>query len=426
MSEKISARRLRSITGGAIGNLVEWYDWYVYSAFAIYFSPSFFPAGDQTAQLLQTAGIFALGFIMRPVGGWLFGAFADKFGRKNAMTASVILMSIGSLMIAVTPTYTSVGVWAPLILLIARLVQGLSVGGEYGVSATYLSEMATENLRGFYSSFQYVTLVGGQLVALGIQLLLQLFILTDEQLHDWGWRIPFAIGAILSIVAFYIRSNLDETQAFLTVNETLQKKRNKLKELLEHPKAILTVVGLTAGGTLAFYTYTTYMQKYLVNSVGLSKEQSTLLSFLSLLFFALIQPLFGFLSDKVGRKPLLIGFGVLGTLLTTPLLSGMANTSDPWIIFLMMIGALIIVSGYTSINAVVKAELFPASVRALGVGLPYALTVAIFGGSAEYVALWLKKAGHEAYFSYYISAAIFVSLLVYVSMKDTRYTNRME
>jgi MHS family alpha-ketoglutarate permease-like MFS transporter len=286
--------------------------------------------------------------------------------------------------------------------------------------------MATENLRGFYSSFQYVTLVGGQLVALGIQLLLQFFILTDEQLHEWGWRIPFAIGAVLSIVAFYIRSNLDETQAFLTVNEALQKKRSKLKELLEHPKAILTVVGLTAGGTLAFYTYTTYMQKYLVNSVGLSKEQSTLLSFLSLLFFAMIQPLFGFLSDKVGRKPLLIGFGVLGTLLTTPLLSGMANTSDPWIIFAMMIVALVIVSGYTSINAVVKAELFPASVRALGVGLPYALTVAIFGGSAEYIALWLKKAGHESYFSYYISAAIFVSLLVYVFMKDTRYTNKME
>jgi MHS family alpha-ketoglutarate permease-like MFS transporter len=397
----------------------------VYSAFAIYFSPSFFPAGDQTAQLLQTAGIFALGFVMRPVGGWLFGAFADKFGRKNAMTASVILMSVGSLMIAITPSYSSIGVFAPFILLLARLVQGLSVGGEYGVSATYLSEMATENLRGFYSSFQYVTLVGGQLLALGIQLLLQLFILTDQQLHDWGWRIPFAIGAVLSVVAFYIRNNLDETQAFLTVNETLRKKSNKLKELMEHPKAILTVVGLTAGGTLAFYTYTTYMQKYLVNSVGLSKEQSTLLSFLSLLFFAAIQPLFGFLSDKVGRKPLLIGFGILGTLLTVPILSAMGRVSDPWIIFALMIAALIVVSGYTSINAVVKAELFPASVRALGVGLPYALTVAIFGGSAEYIALWLKKAGHESYFSYYISAAIFVSLLVYVFMKDTRYNNRM-
>lgn len=425
-TEKISARRLRSITGGAIGNLVEWYDWYVYSAFAIYFSPSFFPAGDQTAQLLQTAGIFALGFVMRPIGGWLFGAFADKYGRKNAMTASVILMSVGSLMIAITPAYESIGVVAPFILLLARLVQGLSVGGEYGVSATYLSEMATANLRGFYSSFQYVTLVGGQLIALGIQLLLQLFILTDDQLHEWGWRIPFAIGAVLSVVAFYIRSSLDETQAFLTVNEEMHKKRNKMKQLLEHPKAILTVVGLTAGGTLAFYTYTTYMQKYLVNSVGLSKEQSTLLSFLSLLFFAAVQPLFGYVSDKVGRRPLLIGFGILGTLFTVPLLSGMASTSNPWIIFLLMITALIIVSGYTSINAVVKAELFPASVRALGVGLPYALTVAIFGGSAEYIALWLKKAGHESYFSYYISAAIFVSLLVYVFMKDTRYNNRME
>lgn len=425
-TEKISARRIRSIAGGAIGNLVEWYDWYVYSAFAIYFSPSFFPAGDQTAQLLQTAGIFALGFVMRPIGGWVFGAFADKYGRKNAMTASVILMSVGSLMIAVSPTYASIGVAAPFILLLARLVQGLSVGGEYGVSATYLSEMATEHRRGFYSSFQYVTLVGGQLVALGIQLLLQRLVLTDEQLHEWGWRIPFAIGAVLSVVAFYIRSNLDETHAFLAVNEAVKKRGTRLGELLSHPKAILTVVGLTAGGTLAFYTYTTYMQKYLVNSVGLSKEQSTLFSFLSLLFFASIQPMLGLLSDKIGRKPLLIGFGVLGTLLTVPLLSGMASASDPWIVFALMIAALVIVSGYTSINAVVKAELFPATVRSLGVGLPYALTVAIFGGSAEYIALWLKKAGHESYFSYYISASIFVSLLVYVFMKDTRYENKME
>lgn len=412
--------------GGAVGNLVEWYDWYIYSAFALYFSSSFFPHGDQTLQLLQTAGIFALGFVMRPVGGWLFGSLGDKYGRKHAMTLSVVMMSVGSFIIAVTPVYNTIGVYAPILLLTARLLQGLSVGGEYGVSATYLSEMATREHRGFYSSFQYVTLVGGQILALGIQLLLQLVILTDEQLHDWGWRIPFAIGAILSLVAFYIRNNLDETKAFKDVIERQSVYRNPLGELFQHPRAVLTVVGLTLGGTLAFYTYTTYMQKFLVNSVGLSKEDSTLLSFISLLLFAFLQPVFGSLSDRIGRKPLLIGFGISGAMLTVPIFRALTANPSQGMIFLLMLVALLIVSGYTSINAVVKAELFPASIRALGVGLPYALTVAIFGGSAEYLALWFKKMGHESYFYYYISGAIFLSLIVYVFMDDTRHTNRME
>jgi MHS family alpha-ketoglutarate permease-like MFS transporter len=425
LPQQISSRRLKSIVGGAIGNLVEWYDWYVYSAFALYFSASFFPSDSQTIQLLQTAGIFALGFIMRPVGGWLFGVLGDKHGRKYAMTFSVLLMSAGSLLIAVTPTYDTLGIFAPVILLVARMLQGLSVGGEYGVSATYLSEMASQKYRGFYSSFQYVTLVGGQIVALGIQLLLQ-FLLSDSALHAWGWRIPFAIGAMLSFVAFYIRHQLEETHAFITIKESQGYRRNPLKELLAHPKAIFTVAGLTLGGTLAFYTYTTYMQKFLVNSIGISKERATLLSFFSLLVFAFLQPLFGRLSDKIGRKPLLIGFGIAGTLFTVPLFSAMIHAGNDWVIMAWMIIALIIVSGYTSINAVVKAELFPAKVRALGVGLPYAITVAVFGGSAEYVALWLKRVGYESYFYFYISGAIFLSLLVYVFMNDTRDVNEMK
>lgn len=425
MKEKISKERIRSITGGAIGNLVEWYDWYAYSAFAIYFSSSFFPQGDQTAQLLQAAGIFALGFIMRPIGGWLFGSLSDKHGRKYAMTFSVILMSFGSLLIAVTPVYSTIGVFAPILLLIARLLQGLSVGGEYGVSATYLSEVATPEHRGFYSSFQYVTLVGGQIIALGVQLILQFIVLTESQLHTWGWRIPFVIGAVLSVVAFYIRSNLHETRAFLDVKANQSVSRNTLFELFKHPKAILKVVGLTLGGTLAFYTYTTYMQKFLVNSVGLTKQDSTLLSFVSLILFAVLQPLFGSWSDKIGRKPLLIAFGVSGTLLTVPILSAMTSVNGIWIIFFLMLLALVIVSGYTSINAVVKAELFPAQIRTLGVGLPYAITVAVFGGTAEAVALWFKKIGNESYFFYYISGCILISLLVYLFMDDTRDKNEM-
>ena len=423
--EKISSSRLKAIFGGSIGNLVEWYDWYAYSAFALYFSASFFPQGNKTVQLLNTAGIFALGFLMRPIGGWIFGRIADKVGRKQSMTLSVLLMSFGSLLIAFIPTYQSIGIIAPLVLLFARLLQGLSVGGEYGVSATYLSEMATKNRRGFYSSFQYVTLIGGQLFALGIQLILQK-VLSDADLHAWGWRIPFVIGAILSLVALYMRSILYETKAFEALKNRSDERKGTIRELLKHPKALLIVVGLTLGGTLAFYTYTTYMQKFLVYTVNLSKAESTLISFISMLIFALIQPLFGALSDRIGRRPLLISFGVLGSICTVPLLTALSHTTSQYTAFFLLLSGLFIVSGYTSINAVVKAELFPAEVRALGVGLPYALTVAIFGGTAEYVALYLKDIGHESYFYWYISGCIFLSLLVYVGMKDTKETSLLE
>jgi len=417
--------RLKSIFGGSIGNLVEWYDWYSYSAFALYFSPIFFPNSSPNAQLLDTAGIFAVGFLMRPIGGWLFGTIADKHGRKQSMALSVLVMAIGSLIIGLTPGYKQIGIAAPLLLLFARLIQGLSTGGEYGTSATYLSEMATKKRRGFYSSFQYVTLIGGQLLALGIQLILQNWLLTSEELHDWGWRIPFFIGAILSFIALYLRRHIDETAAF-KANKSGDEEKTGIAALLKYPQELLTVVGLTLGGTIAFYTFSTYMQKFLVNTVHLSKEKSTILSFASLLIFAIMQPLFGLLSDKIGRKPLLIAFGVLGTLCTYPILTTLSSATSDAFIFVLMIAALIIVSGYTSINAVVKAELFPAHIRALGVGLPYALTVAIFGGTAEYLALWFKNIGHESYFFWYVTFCILISLVLYTTMKDTKHHSKIE
>ncbi len=421
-----SGKRIRAIVSGSIGNLVEWYDWYAYAAFSLYFAPVFFPGKDATANLLQTAGIFAVGFLMRPIGGWLFGSLADRKGRKWAMTLSVLIMSFGSLMIAVTPSYNQIGIAAPILLLLARLLQGLSVGGEYGTAATYLSEMAGKGRRGFFSSFQYVTLIGGQLVALGIQLILQNLFLSNDQMHSWGWRIPFFIGALLSLVAFYLRRNMEETADFEKNKSASNKQKGSIKELLQHPKAVATVVGLTLGGTIAFYTYTTYMQKFLVNTVHLSKAESTQLTFASLFIYALLQPLFGALSDRIGRRPLLIGFGILGTLLTVPILTMLSHTTDLFTIFLLMMAALLIVSGYTSINAVVKAELFPAKIRALGVGFPYSVTVALFGGTAEYLALWFKNAGNETGYYWYTTACIFISLLVYVFMKDTKKTSLIE
>ncbi len=416
-------QRLRSIFSGSVGNLVEWYDWYVYSAFSLYFAKVFFPSGDLTAQLLNTAAIFAVGFLMRPIGGWLMGWYADRRGRKAALLLSVWLMCGGSLLIACTPGYAQIGIAAPLLLVLARLLQGLSVGGEYGTSATYLSEMATRAHRGFWSSFQYLTLVGGQLLALGVLIVLQRLLLTPAQLESWGWRIPFVIGALCALLALWLRRSMTETSAFRAQPRA---RRSPLRELLRHPRELAIVVGLTMGGTLAFYTYTTYMQKYLVNSAGMSKDTATLVSGASLLVFALLQPLVGALSDRIGRRPVLIGFGVLGTLLTVPILSALQTVQTPWQAFWLILAALTIVSGYTAVNAVVKAELFPTEVRALGVGLPYALTVSLFGGTAEYLALWFKSIGHEQGYAWYVTACIGVSLLVYVGMRDTREVSRID
>lgn len=423
------ARRLRSIFSGSVGNLVEWYDWYVYAAFSLYFADVFFPGGDRTSQLLKTAVIFAVGFLMRPLGGWLLGRYADRHGRKRALMLSVVMMCAGSLIIACTPGYASIGIAAPVLLVLARLLQGLSVGGEYGASATYLSEMATRAHRGFWSSFQYVTLVMGHLVALAVLIALQRVFLTDEQLREWGWRIPFAIGAVAALVALWLRRNMVETESFVrseTDAGTSQRAQGSLRALMQHPRAVFSVVGLTMGGTLAFYTYTTYVHKFLVNSAGMAAETASLINASTLFVYMLLQPVVGALSDRIGRRRILIAFGVLGTLFTVPILSQLQDVQSATEAFWLVMAALVIVSGYTAINAVVKAELFPVEIRALGVGLPYALTVAIFGGTADMVALWFKQAGMETGFYWYVSACIACSLLVYLWMPDTRRTSLID
>jgi MHS family alpha-ketoglutarate permease-like MFS transporter len=413
-----------NVMRGSLGNLIEWYDWYAYAAFSIYFAGVFFPSSNPTAQLLNTAGIFAVGFLVRPLGGWMFGRYADKFGRRASLTLSVTLMGIGSLGIAVLPGYAQIGTLAPILLVAARLLQGLSLGGEYGTSATYLSEVATPHRRGFYSSFQYVTLTSGQLLALGVQIVLQQ-VLTPEQLHSWGWRIAFVIGAAAAVTVMWLRRTMDESENFELAKEE-NTERGSLKILFTYPRECLTVVGLTLGGTIAFYTFTTYMQKFMINTTGLPKEQVTWINFIALVVFVALQPVIGALSDRVGRRPILIAFGLGATVCTVPLLSAVAGAGSALSAFgLMMIG-LVIVSGYTSINAVVKAELFPARIRALGIGLPYALTVAIFGGTTEYVALWLKNAGHESWFFFYVAGAALISLLVYVFMGESSARSHLE
>jgi MHS family alpha-ketoglutarate permease-like MFS transporter len=452
--------------GGSAGNFVEWYDWFAYSSFALYFAPVFFPEGDTTAQLLQAAAVFAVGFFARPVGAWLMGHYADHAGRRAALTLSVAMMCAGALVIAVAPTYAQIGALAPVVLLGARLLQGLSVGGEYGASATYMSEMAGKDRRGFWSSFQYVTLIGGQLTALGVLIVLQRTMST-ETLGDWGWRIPFFIGAALAVVVFWIRARIDETPAFESV---VEKERFDVAHagwvfailavgivafalniagvgpegvartisivfiaaaaltvitpiFRRHPPETVAVVGLTAAGSLSFYAYTTYMQKFLVNTSGFTKDQATEITAGALVIFMLAQPVFGWLSDRLGRKPMLIfAFGA-GALIAYPVFSAIAASRDAGLAFWLVLAPLLVLSAYTSISAVIKAELFPAHIRALGVALPYALGNAAFGGTAEYAALWFKKGGAESGFYIYLAVMAAIACVIAILLRDTQKTS---
>jgi MHS family alpha-ketoglutarate permease-like MFS transporter len=424
-AEPAHRHRLRNIVGGSAGNLVEWYDWYVYAAFGLYFAPVFFPEGDRTSQLLNTAAIFAVGFVMRPIGAWIMGIYSDRHGRKAGLTVTVSLMCAGSLLIALTPTYAAIGPLAPALLVVARMMQGLSVGGEYGASATYLSEMAGRRRRGFYSSFQYVTLISGQLIALAVLLGLQ-FAMSEAALEAWGWRIPFAIGAALAVVVFYIRRRLAETESFVKARASQAPRSSSVNLFRDHPREALLVMALTAGGTLAFYAYTTYMQKFLVNTSGFDRQTASQVMTAALFVFMCLQPLSGMISDRIGRKPVMATFGVLGVIATVPIFTALETVQDPLAAFGLVMAALVIVTGYTSINAVVKAELFPAHIRALGVALPYALANTMFGGTAEYVALWLKDSGMERGFYWYVTGMIGLSLIVYLRMRDTQRHSRIQ
>ena len=403
------------------GNLVEWFDFYIYAFCSIYFSAAFFPKFDPTAQLLNTAGVFAAGFLMRPIGAWLFGRIGDRQGRRTALVMSVAMMCGGSLLIAALPTYATIGAWAPGLLLLARLFQGLSVGGEYGTTATYVSEVALRGRRGFFSSFQYVTLIGGQLLAVLVVVILQQ-LLDEAQLKAWGWRIPFVVGAITALVALRLCGKLQETSTAQTRNSEVA---GSTAELWRHHKAAFgTVLGYTAGGSLVFYTFTTYMQKYLVNTSGLSIKAASTVMTGCLFVYMCMQPLFGALSDRIGRRRNMLLFGALGALVTVPILTTLQHVSNPLVAFLLITAALGVVSFYTSISAIVKAEMFPTEVRALGVGLAYALANAVFGGSAEYVALGLKSIGHQSVFYWYVAAMLAMVFLVSLRLpRDGRYLN---
>jgi MFS transporter, MHS family, alpha-ketoglutarate permease len=414
----IDTKRLKSIVAGSAGNLVEWYDWFAYATFAIYFAPVFFPKGDATAQLLNTAAIFAAGFLMRPIGAWVMGIYGDKHGRKAGLTLSVIMMAAGSLMIAFAPTYATAGVAAPVMLVVARMIQGLSVGGEYGSSATYLSEMAPADRRGFWSSFQYATLSGGQLLAIITALVLQAT-LSEAQLGNWGWRIPFVIGAILAVLVFLLRRTMAETKSFAGIDQ--HREHSSLRILWrDHRKACLLVAMMSGGGGLASYAFTTYMLKYLINSAGFDKRTATLIIAAALVWSMCLQPIAGMLADRFGRKPMLLISGVGVALVAVPIYTLLGATTSPYVALALILIPITLHGGYTANNAMVKAELFPAHVRALGVAFPYAVGNTLLAGTTEYVALWFKSSGNESGFFWYLTAMVGMTVVAYVMLPETK------
>ncbi|MEB3753452.1 MFS transporter [Acinetobacter sp. MD2(2019)] len=403
-------KRIFGIVGAASGNLVEWFDFYIYAVFAVYFQHALTaPDMNSTTKSVYVWGVFAASFFMRPIGSWVFGRIADKYGRKQSMVISICLMAVSSFLFAALPTYAQVGMVAPFLLLLVRLLQGLSVGGEYGAVATYMSEIALKGKRGFYASFQYVTLSGGQLLAslLGV---IMLMLMSEQQLQDGGWRIPFVIGGITALLSLLARRRLEET---LSDDDTQREESGSLKELFaKHWKSFLLVVGYTAAGSLSFYVITVYSKTY-ITALGISGKTVGLMMTAALFVFMLAQPLFGAIADRIGRrKSMLIFSASLAISIYPVMVIGMRSVSgSPVLVTLLLIFLMMLLSFYTSISGLIKAEMFPAHVRALGVGFSYAIANAIFGGSAPAVALQFKGAGIENTFFIYVIVMLVICFL---------------
>lgn len=424
-----TAQRLRNILGGAAGNLIEVFDWFSYITFAIYVSAVMFPGGDQTTQLLRTYLSFGVGFLARPLGAYLMGLYADVAGRRAALTLSISMMCAGSFLLGLTPSHAQIGIAAPVLLTAARVLQGLSIGGEYGASAAYVSEVASRDHRGFWSGVLYMTVIAGQLLAVLLQVLLQA-LLTEAQMYQWGWRVPFILGGLLSVLVFWIRRRIVESPAFVAVSRKREKGKTRLL-FRNHFREVVIVALLTAGGGGAFYFYTTYLKDFLVNSAagpsgaGFSKDESAVIATVLLLCFLVMQPITGALSDRIGRKPILaVGFGA-GAVLAFPVLSGILQATSSVEVILWALPALVALSSYTALSAIVKAELFPTDVRALGISLVHAVTHAVVGASVIPLALGLKAAGRESAMFVVVAVMLAGAFIVAVLMRDTKFNSRI-
>lgn len=416
MGQPSTWETVRAVMVASSGNLVEWFDFYIYAFFSVYFAGAFFTGVGQTGAFMLAAGVFFVGFLVRPIGGYIFGRISDRYGRKVGMVASILMMGFGSLCLAMLPTAANVGALAPVLLLVVRCVQGIAVGGEYGSTATYMSEIAQKGRRGFYSSFQYVTLVGGQLLASALAVVMT-STLGDARIAGGWWRLPFLIGAVSSLVALWLRLGLVETTS---ESDRRRKDAGTLLGVLHHRRAFWVVFGITSIGSLSFYVFTTYMQKYLINTAGFAKGAVAELMTVCLFIFMLMQPVVGAISDRIGRKNSMLVFVFGMIVLPVPLLAAIGAQTSIVTAGLLILVAMAFLSFYSSISGIVKAEMFPAYIRGLGVSFTYAVANSLFGGSAEYVALSMKNYGYEGVFPWYFVTVAALGLVAVLCMRDNR------
>lgn len=429
MSQRVSAPNLprsieerrgqrRTLLGTGIGNALEWYDWNVYAAFAVFIAAQLFDGSDPASAILSTLAIFAVGFVARPFGGFVFGWIADHKGRKFALMLAVALASLGSLMIAVTPTYETAGVFSSVMLLVARIVQGLAHGGEMPSAQTYLAEAAPPRKRGLWSSWIYITGTAGVLFGqlLGASLIAAL---SDDAMSSFGWRIPFAFGAILGVYALYMRRGMDESEIFEKVAGENKSRERLWLQIFKHRKPALQVIGMTMGLTIAYYVWAINVPTYAATQLGMDRGLALLASAIGSLVFIAVLPLWGMLSDRIGRKRVLLT-GSLGTALLYYPMTLMLGDSMLQLVFVVSI-MLVVLAAFWSVAPVVYAEIFPTGIRTTGAGVPYAITIALFGGTAPYLQAWAAAAfdGIDP-FPFYVIALLLLSSLVICTLPETK------
>ncbi|MEU6578241.1 MFS transporter [Streptomyces sp. NPDC046805] len=417
-SNKLTPRQRKAIVAGTVGNAVEWVDWALYAIFVKIIADVFFPKAHGGVALLSTLAIFAVGFVMRPVGAAVLGMYADRHGRKKGLTLTIGLMAGCGFVIAFTPGYETIGIAAPLILLLARLAQGFSAGGEFGSSSAFLVESAAAGRRAFAGSWQQVSVAVGALIA---SLLGTTFtsLLSEGALHSWGWRVAFVIGGLLGLVGLWLRVSIEDTDSFAETKARGQDRKNPLKAMfVEHPLAALRVVGITVAGTLTYYIWVNYLPTYANLTTGIPLERALLSQTLCLIVFVVLLPFAGLLSDRLGRKPTMAAFAGGFVVLAWPMLH-LLNDSFV-VLFLIQLTGMLLILGYSANCAVIMAEQFPPEVRATGIALPYALAVAVFGGTAPYITTWMSDSGHADKLWLYVSGAALVSLVIYLTMPETK------
>ena len=416
MSTEDRPRAKRAVAAAVVGNVLEWYDFAVYAYMATIIAKKFFPASDEVTSLLSTFAAFGIGFVMRPLGGILIGRLGDTRGRKTALLVTIALMAAGTVLIGVIPSYESIGVAAPALVVFARLVQGFSAGGEWGGSTTFIVEWAPEGRRGFYGSLQQSSVAGGLLLGSAIAALLNTMV-PPETLENWAWRIPFLLGGLLGPVGLYMRRNIEETPAFARAAEMPSE---NVSPSIAPLRLAMRALGFTILWTVAYYIILSYMPTFLQKYVKLSRTEALWSTSAGLLVLVVATPLMGLLSDRIGRKPLLLaacaGFVLLPYPLFVLMLSGVSLAT---IVVVQVVLALTIAL-YSGPGPAAIAEIFPTKARSTWMSTGYSAGVAIFGGFAPFIATWLiARTGNPISPSYYVIAAAVASMAVILGLEET-------